>query len=345
MGDRGGDGSGTANPDEGAATTPDLSRERILVTGALGQIGTELVLALRARHGRDSVVTSDLRAAPKGVESGPHRILDVLDRDALDAIVREERIGTIHHLAAILSATGEMNPELCERINLGGLTNVLEVAREHSLRVFSPSSIAVFGPSCPAIAPQGAPLDPTTTYGETKVTGERLAREYWDMHGVDVRGLRYPGLVSWRCEPGGGTTDYAVDIFRAALKDGRYTCFVRSDTCLPMMYMDDAIRATLELMDAPGESLSKARGGYNVAGASFSAGELAEAIARRVPGFQCSFKPDIRQTYADSWPDGVDDTVAREEWGWTPGYDLDAMVDEMIRNLRAADAPTDQIVN
>ncbi len=313
---------------------------KILVTGASGQIGTELVAALRQRHGMKSVVSSDLHEPDTGwSESFIFTAVDVLDREALEATVETYRIGVIYHLAALLSATGEKDPVLCQRVNIGGLVNVLEVARAHGLRVFAPSSIAVFGPDCPTIANQDAALHPTTMYGVTKVTGELLASYYHDVYGVDVRGIRYPGLVSWRTEPGGGTTDYAVDIFRAALRHRSYTCFVSAETRLPMMYMDDAIRATLELMDAPAESLSGWRGGYNVAGPSFSAGELAQAIAARVDGFVCDFEPDVRQTYADSWPDSVDDSVARTEWGWSPRFDLRDMVDDMLANLSATEAP------
>jgi len=312
---------------------PDQASGRILVTGAAGQIGTELVEALRQSGGVESVVASDLRQPTNGIE-GSFVTLDVLDRSALEAVVESHEIAVIYHLAALLSATGEKNPALCERVNIGGLVNVLEVARSHNLRVFSPSSIAVFGPDCPNLAAQDQSLNPLTMYGVTKVTGELLASYYFEVHGVDVRGIRYPGLISWKAAPGGGTTDYAVDIFHAALGLGAYSCFVSAETCLPMMYMEDAIRATLELMDAPIASLSRWRGGYNVAGISFSAGELAEAISQRIEGFVCDFEPDVRQEYADSWPDDVEDSSARAEWGWQPRFDLDQIVDEMLANLR-----------
>ncbi|MBS64782.1 MAG: NAD-dependent epimerase [Euryarchaeota archaeon] len=309
--------------------------DSILVTGALGQIGMDLVEALRDKHGKDSVIASDVReiSGHPFVEEGRFVRLSVLDGDAMDFVVKDEGIGTVYHLAAILSATGEQNPELCERVNVGGTITVLETARRHGLRVYAPSSIAVFGPDAPTTAPQVTPLNPTTTYGKTKVTGEVMAMNYWKQYGVDKRGIRYPGLVSWKSPAGGGTTDYAVEIFHAALNEGHYDCFVGPETRLPMMYMDDAIRATLELMDAPVDSIGDARGGYNVSGISFTAGELADAISERVDGFTCEFKPDHRQEYADSWPDSVDDSVAKEDWGWHAEYNLDRMVDEMLNRL------------
>jgi nucleoside-diphosphate-sugar epimerase len=285
----------------------------VLVTGALGQIGTELVSALRERHGSDSVIASDIREIEGHpvINNGPFFTLDVLDKESLEVIIDENNVDIIYHLAAILSATGEKNPALCERVNIGGLVNVLELARKHQLRVFAPSSIAVFGPDCPNHAPQLTPLNPTTTYGETKVSGEVMARYYWEVHGVDVRGLRYPGLISWKAPAGGGTTDYAVEIFHHAVEHGNYTCFVGPETRLPMMYMDDAIRATLELMDAPVASIGGARAGYNISGCSFSVAELVAEISKKIDGFECTYAPDERQEYADSWPNSVDDTEAK----------------------------------
>ena len=311
------------------------SGDSILVTGALGQIGSDLVEALRGKHGQDSVIASDVRKITDHpfVEDGRFVRLSVLDGDAMDSTIEEHGIGSVYHLAAILSATGEQNPELCERVNVGGTITVLEAARRHGLRVYAPSSIAVFGPDAPDTAPQVTPLNPTTTYGKTKVTGEVMAMNYWKQYGVDTRGIRYPGLVSWKSPPGGGTTDYAVEIFHAALNEGHYDCFVGPETRLPMMYMDDAIRATLELMEAPSDSIGDARGGYNVSAMSFTAAELADTISERVDGFTCEFKPDHRQAYADSWPDAVDDAVAREDWGWRAEYDLIRMVDEMLDRL------------
>ena len=298
---------------------------RILVTGALGQIGTELVDALEEKHGQGSVIATDVR------EGAGCRILDVMDAEGILSLVSSEGITEIYHLAALLSATGERNPELCWKINVGGLENVIAAAKANGCQVFAPSSIAVFGPDCPSIAPQITPLNPTTVYGKTKVVSEQMAMSA----GVDMRGLRYPGLVSYKAPAGGGTTDYAVEIFHAALAEGHYTCFVREDTRLPMMYMDDAIRATLELMGASTERLGGARGGYNIAGCSFTVGELVESIQRHLPDFTCAYEPDIRQNYADSWPKDIDDDVARSEWGWAPEFDLDGMVDAMFAGLQS----------
>ena len=297
---------------------------RILVTGALGQIGTELVEKLRERFGSQNVIATDVR------ESTNARTLDVMDIVGIDSLVESEGITEIYHLAALLSATGERNPELCWKINVEGLENVITVAKKHGCRLFAPSSIAVFGPDCPAIAPQVTPLNPTTVYGKTKVVGEQMAIT----SGVDMRGLRYPGLISYKAPAGGGTTDYAVEIFRAALNEGHYSCFVREDTKLPMMYMEDAIRATLEIMEVPSEKLGDSRGGYNVSGFSFTAGELVTSIQRHLPDFTCDFTPDVRQKYADSWPDDIEDEVARLEWGWIPEFDLDATVDAMFAGLK-----------
>ena len=298
---------------------------RILVTGALGQIGTELVEALEERHGQGNVIATDVR------EGDGCRILDVMDAEGILSLVSSEGITEIYHLAALLSATGERNPELCWKINVGGLENVILAAKANGCRVFAPSSIAVFGPDCPSIAPQITPLNPTTVYGKTKVVSEQMAMTA----GVDMRGLRYPGLISYKAPAGGGTTDYAVEIFHAALAEGHYTCFVREDTRLPMMYMDDAIRATLELMGASAERLGGARGGYNITGCSFTVGELVQSIQRHLPDFTCAYEPDVRQNYADSWPKDIDDEVARSEWGWTPQFDLDGMVDAMFAGLQA----------
>ena len=309
-----------------------------MVTGALGQIGTELVEALREKHGASAVIASDIRSVD-GMDSdrdGQFLILDVLDTEAIIQTCMNNGIGTIYHLAALLSATGEKNPELCRRVNLGGTVSILEAAKTCSLRVFIPSSIAVFGPDAPKHAPQDTALNPTTVYGETKVEGEALSMASWNDFGVDVRGLRYPGLISYKAPAGGGTTDYAVEIFHAAIDAGHYTCFVRKDTRLPMMYMDDAIRATLMLMDAPSELLSSSRAGYNIDGQSFTAEELANAIAEKVEGFRCDYSPDVRQKYADSWPDSIDGSLAKDEWGWTPEYDLPKIVQAMLNGLSNA---------
>tara|TARA_Y100000766_G_scaffold285404_1_gene308604 strand:+ start:2517 stop:3473 length:957 start_codon:yes stop_codon:yes gene_type:complete len=308
---------------------------KILVTGALGQIGTELVEALRQKHGSSSVIASDIRSVYKqdSTNQGPYTTLDVLDTDSIVKVCNDENIGTVYHLAALLSATGEKNPELCRKVNVGGTVSVLEASKKCSMRVFCPSSIAVFGPDAPKHAPQLADLNPTTVYGETKVAGETLAREYWENDGIDVRGIRYPGLISYKAPAGGGTTDYAVEIFDAALEQGYYECFVRPDTRLPMMYMDDAIRATLMLMDAPSDTLGPSKGGYNIDCHSFTAQELADAISDEVDGFKCDFVPDVRQKYADSWPDSIDGSVAKKEWNWSPKFGLKEMVREMLNGL------------
>ena len=312
--------------------------DNILVTGALGQIGTELVEALREKHGASAVIASDIRSvdAIDSNRDGPFIILDVLDTDAIIQTCKRNGIGTIYHLAALLSATGEKNPELCRRVNVGGTVSILEAAKTCSLRVFIPSSIAVFGPDAPKHAPQDTALNPTTVYGETKVEGEALAMASWNDFGVDVRGIRYPGLISYKAPAGGGTTDYAVEIFHAAIDAGHYTCFVREDTRLPMMYMDDAIRATLMLMDAPSDVLGSSRAGYNIECQSFTAEELAHAIAEEIEGFRCDYSPDVRQQYADSWPDSIDGTRAKDEWGWSPSYDLPKMVRAMLDGLSKA---------
>jgi nucleoside-diphosphate-sugar epimerase len=314
---------------------PSLANGRILVTGALGQIGTDLVERLRNLYGSHMVLATDIRENPGHtcVQGGPFRTLDVLSED-ISQIVQDEEIKTIFHLAAILSASGEKKPELCELINVGGTRNILEAARLHSVRVFIPSSIAVFGPDSPKHAPQVTPLNPATKYGMTKVDCEILGMIYWEKYGVDVRGLRFPGLISWKSPVSGGTTDYAVDIFHSALSENHsYDCFVREDTKLPMMYMDDAIRATISLMNAPLESMSPARCGYNISGLSFTVKELTSEIQKHIPDFICNYKPDIRQRYADSWPDSVDDSCARNDWNWEPSFGLTSLVDDMIKNL------------
>jgi len=310
------------------------ANSRILVTGALGQIGTELVEALRTRYGADAVVASDVRDIPDHpcVVGGPYRHLSVIDADAFDEVVTEESIGTVYHLAAILSATGEKNPELCERINVGGTVTVLETARKHGLRVYAPSSIAVFGPDAPKHAPQVCPLNPTTMYGKTKVTGERLAMNYWKQYGVDVRGIRYPGLISYKAPAGGGTTDYAVDIFHEALDNSAYTSFLDKDTELPMIYMEDAIRSTTELMHADAARI-KARTSYNWAAMSFTPEQIAQEIQKHIPDFKMSYAPDYRQAIADSWPNSIDDQVARQDWGWKEQFGLGEMVQDMLKNL------------
>jgi nucleoside-diphosphate-sugar epimerase len=309
-----------------------MTISKILIIGANGQIGTELAEALAERHGHDAVVTSDL--APTGrVPRLAHEALDVTDAAALAAVVARHRIERIVLLAAALSANGEKHPQWAWNLNMGGLLNVLELARSVKLKqVFWPSSIAAFGPTTPATAVQHTVMDPTTVYGISKLAGERWCAWYHTTHGIDVRSLRYPGLISWKTSPGGGTTDYAVEIFHAALKDKRYTCFLRADTRLPMMYMPDAIRATVELMDAPAAQIRE-RGSYNLAGVSFTPREIADEIAKHLPGFELRCEPDFRQAIAASWPQVIDDAPARADWGWRARYDLAAMVQDMLRGL------------
>lgn len=309
---------------------------KILVTGALGQIGTDLTEALRDKYGKSAIIATDIRFIDDhpSVENGIFEKLDVLDFENLVNICNEHDIGTIYHLAALLSAVGEKNPEKCKKINVGGTVSILEAAKELSLKVFAPSSIAVFGPDCPSHASQSSPLNPTTVYGQTKVTGERLAKEYWELYGVDTRGIRYPGLISYKSPPGGGTTDYAVEIFHSALNQGHYEFFVGPNTRLPMLYMDDAIRATLSLMDSPSKSLGIYRSGFNVSGISFTAKELAEKIENRIDGFTYSFAPDHRQKFADSWPDSIDDSISRDEWNWHPKFTLDSMIEAMFEGIQ-----------
>jgi len=310
--------------------------KRILVTGATGQIGSELTIELRKKYGGDNVIAAGHRRKPseKLVNSGPFQYIDVTNRESIEKVVQKYDIDTIYHLAAVLSAIGEEKPRIAWKVNMNGLYTVLEIAREHGLaRVFWPSSIAVFGPEAPRVnTPQDTVLIPRTMYGVTKVAGELLCNYYFLRFGLDVRSVRYPGVISSETPPGGGTTDYAVEIFYEAVKNKRYTCFVRENTVLPMMYMPDCIKAAIDLMEA-GASRIKCRTSYNVTGTSFSAGELTSKIKRYIPEFECDYKPDFRQKIADSWPMSIGDSVAREEWGWNPTYDLSAMTKDMIEKL------------
>jgi nucleoside-diphosphate-sugar epimerase len=305
-----------------------------LIIGANGQIGSELAEALTQQHGADGVITSDLSPTGRSMALR-HEALDCTDLGALTSIVERHHVTRIYHLAAALSARGEKHPMWAWDLNMRGLLNVLELARSHKLeRIFWPSSIAAFGPNTPAdMTPQRTVMDPSTVYGISKLAGEGWCAWYHRHHGVDVRSLRYPGLISWKTQPGGGTTDYAVEIFHAALKEGCYTCFLDAGQRLPMMYMPDAIRATLELMEAPTERVRE-RGSYNVAGLSFTPLEIAAQIAQSIPGFTMQNEPDFRQAIAATWPRSIDDCAAREDWGWQPRFDLAAMVDEMLGNLR-----------
>ena len=306
---------------------------KILIVGANGQIGTELTSALAARYGNEAVVTSDL--APAGRVVGVHHeMLDATEASALTEIVERNGITQIYLLAAALSARGEQHPQWAWDLNMKGLLNVLELARTHKLeRVFWPSSIAAFGPTTPRDAtPQKTVMEPTTIYGISKLAGEGWCAWYHRNHGVDVRSLRYPGLISWKTLPGGGTTDYAIDIFHSALKTGRYTSFLGPDTRLPMMYMPDAIRGTLELMDAPADRVRE-RGSYNLAAVSFTPEGIAAAIRKHIPDFVIDYAPDFRQAIADSWPRSIDDSTAQDQWGWRAQFDLDAIVVDMLENL------------
>jgi len=311
--------------------------QRILVTGAAGQIGSELTLALRAKYGPENVVASDIRADAAGGlrDAGPFELLDVLDPSAIAGVIKRQAIDTIYHMAALLSAVGEKKPQLAWDVNLNGTFRILEAARENNLaRVFCPSSIAVFGPETPRLnTPNDTILKPKTMYGLTKVAGELLGDYYVRRFGLDVRGCRYPGIISHETLPGGGTTDYAVAIFFEAVKDGRYTCFLREETRLPMMYMPDCLKATIDLMESDFSRL-RHHADFNVTAMSFSAGELAAEIRKHIPDFEVTYAPDFRQAIADSWPESIDDSAAREEWGWQPDYDLARMTADMIAALR-----------
>jgi len=309
---------------------------KILIIGANGQIGTELALTLAQKHGFDRIITSDV--APTGRVPGlRHEMLDVTDAGALAEVAKRHDITQIYHLAAALSASGEKHPQWAWNLNMVGLLNVLELARQmHLDRIFWPSSIAAFGPTTPQQnTPQSTVMDPTTVYGISKLAGERWCAWYHANHGVDVRSLRYPGLISYKTPPGGGTTDYAVDIFHQALKSGRYTCFLEEGQALPMMYMPDALRATIELMEAPAASIRQ-RDSYNLAGVSFTPAQIAAAIRQELPGFEISYAPDFRQAIAASWPQSIDDSAAQTDWGWKADYDLRAMVRDMLTHLKAA---------
>ncbi len=310
--------------------------KKIMVTGAVGQIGSELTVALRKKYGYENVLATGHRTKPKPElrDSGPFEFIDVTRRETIEEVVNKYKIDTIYHMSAILSAVGEKNPHLAWDVNINGTYNILEVAREHNLtRVFVPSSIAVFGPETPQDnTPQETVLKPKTMYGVTKVAGELLCDYYVKRFGLDVRGCRYPGIISHETLPGGGTTDYAVAIYYEAIKNKRYTCFVREDTRLPMMYMADCLKATIDLMEADFSRL-KHHSDFNVTAMSFTAGELAAEIKKHIPEFKCEFKPDFRQEIADSWPNSLDDSAAREEWGWQPSYDLAAMTKDMLKVL------------
>lgn len=306
----------------------------ILIIGACGQLGTELTDALRLRHGNDKVIASDVSDPKESLLAGPFERLDVMDGQKLGELVSRYRVDTIYHLAAVLSAKGEADPKFAWDLNMKSLLNVLELARERQLsQVYWPSSIAVFGPSTPRVnTPQQTIMDPNTVYGISKLAGERWCEYYFLKYGVDVRSIRYPGLIGYKAKPGGGTTDYAVDIFYKALEGKPFECFLREDTYLPMMYMTDAVNGTIQLMEAASEKIS-VRSSYNLSAMSFSPAEVYKAILPHFPDFRISYKPDFRQGIADSWPASIDDSAARKDWGWQPAYDLDTMAGEIISNL------------
>ena len=308
---------------------------RVLVTGSAGQIGAELVPLLRSKYGKDSVVAAVHRNPGSGsLKDGPVETLDISDQAAFASVVEAHGIDTIYHLAAVLSAVGEKDPQTAWRINMDGLRNVLDLARTKGLKqVFWPSSIAVFGSDAPKDnTPQNATLTPSTMYGVSKVAGELLCNYYSTKYGMDIRILRYPGLISSEAPPGGGTTDYAVEIFYEAITKGKYSCFLREDTVLPMMYMPDALKGTVDFMEADPSKVPRHLG-YNMAAISFSAGELAKEITNHIPGFTVSYSPDSRQKIADSWPKSIDDKEARRDWGWAHKYDLKAMTSDMLDKL------------
>ena len=307
--------------------------KKIMVTGSVGQIGSELTMLLRKKYGSDNVIATGHRTQPKPElrDSGPFEFINVAKKETIEEIVKKYDIDTVYHMSAILSAVGEKNPHLCWDVNMNGTKNLMDIAIECEMtRIFIPSSIAAFGPETPIDnTPQETVLKPKTMYGVTKVSGELLCDYYVKRFGLDVRGCRYPGIISYETLPGGGTTDYAVAIYYEAVKNKKYTCFVREDTRLPMMYMPDCLKATIDLMEADFNKL-KHYSDFNVTAMSFSAGELADSIKKHIPEFECTFEPDFRQEIADTWPNSIDDTAAREEWGWKPDYDLEAMTKDML---------------
>jgi nucleoside-diphosphate-sugar epimerase len=314
----------------------NIVKEKILVIGACGQIGVELTTELRRLYGSNNVIASDLRDEHELLKgTGPYISCDVMNKEMLHVLIIRHNITQVYLLAAILSATGEKNPALAWHINMQSLLNVLEIAKEENLtKIYWPSSIAVFGPTSPREhTPQHTIIEPTTVYGISKYAGERWCEYYFKHYGVDVRSLRYPGLISYKSAPGGGTTDYAIEIYIQALRDKDYQCFLSDETYLPMMYMPDAIRATIELMEAPKEKIT-IRSSYNLSAMSFSPKEIGQSITKHIPEFQLTYKTDFRQQIANSWPMSIDDSKAQADWGWKPHYDLDMMTEDMLHNLK-----------
>ena len=311
---------------------------KTVIIGACGQIGTELTLALRSKKGNENVIAADLRdQCPENLSNGPYVKMDILDREGVRDYIVSNEIKEVYLLAALLSATAEKNPQFAWKLNMDGLFTILDLAKEGFLeKIFWPSSIAVFGPTTPREnTPQFTVMEPTTVYGISKQAGERWCEYYFNKFGVDVRSIRYPGLISYTSLPGGGTTDYAVDIFYQAKLGNVFTCFLTEDTALPMMYMEDAIRATIELMEAPAENV-KIRSSYNLSGCSFTPGELAKEIQSHVPDFSIVYQPDFRQAIADSWPNSIDDSSARNDWGWKEKFGTKELVEIMINNVDVA---------
>ena len=309
---------------------------KILIIGACGQIGTELTQKLRSIYGNDNVIASDIRKLNNDiVNNGIFEVVNALDYNQIEHLVEQYQITDVYLMAALLSATAEKNPAFAWDLNMNSLFHVLNLAKAKKIKkIFWPSSIAVFGPTTPRVnTPQYTIMEPTTVYGISKQTGERWCEYYHNIYGIDVRSIRYPGLISWSTEPGGGTTDYAVDIYHKALKAGKYECFLSEETALPMMYMDDAIRATIEIMQAPSDSI-KIRSSYNLSGISFTPTEIAAEIKKHIPEFTISYKSDFRQKIADSWPASIDDNSAREDWNWKHQFDLASTTIEMLEHLK-----------
>lgn len=311
-------------------------QKSILILGACGQIGTELTFALREKYGTKNVIASDIREGNEDImASGPFELLDATNYEAIEDVIMHYEISEVYLMAAMLSATAEKFPMRAWNLNMNSLFNVLNLAKEKKInKIFWPSSIAVFGPNTPKEnTPQNTIMEPSTVYGISKQSGERWCAYYFNQYGVDVRSLRYPGLISWKTQPGGGTTDYAVEIYHRALADKEYSCFLNQDSKLPMMFMDDAIRATMSIMESDAESI-KVRSSYNLGAMSFTPTEITESIKGHIPDFKISYKPDFRQAIADSWPSSIDDMQARQDWAWKPKFDLEKTTEEMLRNLK-----------